>query len=84
MDNFGRTPNHWKVQCQRQDGQIVEQDVFCHWTPDKDFVLPAVINVGAALAAFTTRSAEGACIPHAGLSAILVSRGLEAQEEIVQ
>lgn len=72
-DFFARKQFHYKAQVQRADGQIIERDVHCYWTPDKDYVLGAVAGAAAALAAFETRNEKGQCIPHVGLSAVLAN-----------
>lgn len=69
---MGRTPRLYRAQLQRADGQILEREIECYWSPEKDFTIEAVKNAAAAEAAFETRNEQGACIPHAGLSALLV------------
>lgn len=46
----GRQTFKWKVQLQRQDGQIVEREVDVLWSPDKENAMDVVMNATGAMA----------------------------------
>lgn len=66
----GRDKFKWRVQVQRQDGEVGEVDFESYWSPDRDFVTGDSI-ANAAAAELSVASGE-AKIKYHGLSAILV------------